>query len=192
MAVAREPFQAALSRQGRNSARGSPSTLWQPGSRAQLTMAADTGASDAFVVEFALLMCLCLAIYILPTVIAFSRRHPNRFPIMAINIVLGGTGLGWFGALIWALSIVHLPRQQGKLSGGESELNLAINDVRVVQLVPAARRVDDPSLKPQASLSPAAAVAELERLGRLRADGHLSEREFALLKQAVFARIRTT
>jgi len=46
---------------------------------------------------------------LLPTIIGFSRHHPNRWLIMAVNC-FGGPffGLGWVFAIIWALDAFHM------------------------------------------------------------------------------------
>ncbi|MEU1375521.1 superinfection immunity protein [Streptomyces triculaminicus] len=43
-----------------------------------------------------------VALYIVPSVIAFRRRRPNRLLILTINLVLGGTLIGWAVALYLA------------------------------------------------------------------------------------------
>lgn len=134
------------------------------------------------------LIPVSLLIYAIPSIIAFRRRHPNRFAILVINIAFGGTGIGWLGALIWALSAVHLSNEAGGSYGGESGLNLFANDVTPVRLV-------GPSMSPAVNAGTAApptisgAVAEIERLSALRAAGHLSNTEFANLKAAVLQRL---
>ena len=49
------------------------------------------------------LLSLCLAIYLLPLLIAAAIDHKNRIAIGLLNLFLGWTGLGWLGALIWAV-----------------------------------------------------------------------------------------
>jgi hypothetical protein len=49
------------------------------------------------------LLPLALAIYFLPSIIAFKVRHHYAWPLAAINVFFGATGLGWLGILIWAL-----------------------------------------------------------------------------------------
>lgn len=46
---------------------------------------------------------ICL-LYFLPTVIAYKKGHKQTTPIFTINLVLGFTLIGWFVALIWALT----------------------------------------------------------------------------------------
>ena len=48
---------------------------------------------------------ITLAIYILPYLIAISRKHPHEEALMAFNLFLGWTLVGWWFALIWALIV---------------------------------------------------------------------------------------
>lgn len=107
-------------------------------------------------------------IYIAPTIVAFRRDHPNRWIIMVINVAFGGTIIGWGIAMVWAMRAAH--RLGSTSSGGESGLNLFINDVKKFQLV-------DPPPLPQTST-----VQELERLHDLLVRGALSQVEFDGLK----------
>lgn len=156
-----------------------------------MTALADTNTGNAFGIEFLLFVCLSAAVYITPSVIAFCRGHPNRYAILVVNMVLGGTGLGWLGALIWALSIVHLPRHSSGSAGGESGLNLFANDTRTVRLISPSALAGHMEPQQGPSLSAAAAVAEIDKLGLLQAGGHLSEAEFTRLKRAVLNRLRS-
>jgi Superinfection immunity protein len=47
-----------------------------------------------------------LVFYVLPSVIAVCRKHHNAAAIIAVNILLGLTGIGWVVALVWALTAV--------------------------------------------------------------------------------------
>lgn len=40
--------------------------------------------------------------YLLPSLVAWRRRHVNQNAICVLNIFLGWTLLGWIGALVWA------------------------------------------------------------------------------------------
>ena len=51
-----------------------------------------------------------LVIGLLPSLIAFNRKHQYRWPILIINVFLGWTLIGYVVALVWAV----MP--QGKLS----------------------------------------------------------------------------
>lgn len=41
--------------------------------------------------------------YFVPAIVAYSRRKTNRGAILALNIFLGWTLVGWIIALVWAL-----------------------------------------------------------------------------------------
>ena len=63
-----------------------------------------------------------LAMYFLPTIIAFIRGHASKWAILLLNIFLGWTLLFWFIALLWSASnsggsqniIVNNNQQVGK------------------------------------------------------------------------------
>lgn len=42
------------------------------------------------------------AIYIFPSVLAFHTKHPNKYAILGLNVLLGWTVLFWAISLIWA------------------------------------------------------------------------------------------
>lgn len=44
-----------------------------------------------------------LPLYILPSLIAAIRKHRHTAAVVALNILLGWTGLGWVAALVWSL-----------------------------------------------------------------------------------------
>lgn len=51
---------------------------------------------------------LMLAIpYLIPTIIALLREHHSKLAIIAVNVLLGWTGLGWIWAFIWSLTGAH-------------------------------------------------------------------------------------
>ena len=50
-----------------------------------------------------IMLMLVVALYMLPTFLAFSREHPRRHDLAVVNIVLGWTLIGWIGVFLWAL-----------------------------------------------------------------------------------------
>lgn len=42
--------------------------------------------------------------YMAPAAVAVTRRHHQRIAILALNLLLGWTFLGWVVALVWALT----------------------------------------------------------------------------------------
>ncbi|MBT3688605.1 MAG: superinfection immunity protein, partial [Cryomorphaceae bacterium] len=70
-------------------------------------------SSDGVVLLFfSLLGLIVLAIYFLPTIIAFKRSHRNRWIILLMNI-FGATIVFWVIALVWALNKVDDPIKGG-------------------------------------------------------------------------------
>ena len=47
---------------------------------------------------------LYLTVYVLPTIIAFKRRHRNKTAITLINLLLGWSIIGWIVALLWSFT----------------------------------------------------------------------------------------
>jgi len=50
-----------------------------------------------------LLFGLAIYLYFLPFMIARRRNHPQKNPILIVNIFLGWTLIGWVAALAWSL-----------------------------------------------------------------------------------------
>lgn len=57
------------------------------------------------------LIVLGVALYFTPSFVAGAREHPNTTAILALNLLLGWTFLGWVGALVWALTAQQPPRR---------------------------------------------------------------------------------
>lgn len=51
-----------------------------------------------------LITVLLLILYFLPYIVAIKKDHKNIQAIFITNLVFGWTFLGWFVALIWAVS----------------------------------------------------------------------------------------
>jgi Superinfection immunity protein len=52
-------------------------------------------------------LTMILMTYFIPTGIALARGHHQKWAILAVNLLLGWTVLGWFVALAWALTQVR-------------------------------------------------------------------------------------
>ena len=141
--------------------------------------------------DFAVFMAIIGAgtlVLLVPVFIAFYRRHPNRWAIFIVTVVFGGTLIGWLGALVWSLHGFH--RSNGPTThGGESGLNLFANDPQVVRIADGPDR-DTVNARPlQVNRDVAWASDQLERLGRLREQGHLDGAEYERLKARVIAQL---
>jgi len=51
-----------------------------------------------------LIAIVLFLVYIFPSIVAKLRGKKNFLAIAALNIFLGGTGIGWVAALVWALT----------------------------------------------------------------------------------------
>ncbi|MDR1476637.1 MAG: superinfection immunity protein [Rickettsiales bacterium] len=47
---------------------------------------------------------ILLAFYMLPSYVAIRRRHRRQDSIMAVDVLLGWTFVGWIVALAWSLT----------------------------------------------------------------------------------------
>ncbi|MFD1253477.1 hypothetical protein DEVEQU_00471 [Devosia equisanguinis] len=142
----------------------------------------DSGPALQFLTVMGVSIVLLVAgliILFIPAYIAFRRHHPNRWAIAVVCLAFGGTVIGWFGALIWALHAVHQTPYGSR--GGESGLNIFADDVTKVRI------------EPDLARSKASDVDTLaERLGRLKKlfeTGVITEEEHAALRQRALAEI---
>jgi Superinfection immunity protein len=67
-------------------------------------LAASNGDNAAGVGVVLIVVSLALAAYFLPSIVAAARKHRNTTAIFFLNLLLGWSGIGWVGALIWALT----------------------------------------------------------------------------------------
>lgn len=56
-----------------------------------------------------LTLAAAVAIYFGPSIVAYKRDHPQKVPIIVVNLLLGATILGWAIALAWAASSFERP-----------------------------------------------------------------------------------
>ena len=57
------------------------------------------------------MLVITVAIYVLPTMLAWSRRSRRRWRITAINLLLGWTVVGWIAAM--AMTFAWEPPPEG-------------------------------------------------------------------------------
>lgn len=61
--------------------------------------------------SFLLVFCFFAALYLLPTIYAGSRSHPDMGAILTINLLLGWTLIGWVVAMAWAAKSIRADQQ---------------------------------------------------------------------------------
>ncbi|TGY89256.1 superinfection immunity protein [Marinicauda algicola] len=52
-------------------------------------------------------VAILVAFYLLPWIVALTRKHPSSGAIFLLNLILGWTVLGWLWALIWSATATH-------------------------------------------------------------------------------------
>ncbi len=127
------------------------------------------------------LIVIGLVILFIPAFIAFRRQHPNRWAIAVICLAFGGTIIGWFGAFVWAMQTVHLSPTGSH--GGESGLNIFVNDPVTVRVEPSALSPTEPA----PVVDTDELVARLARLKRLAEQGAISNEEHSALRKSILA-----
>lgn len=66
-----------------------------------------------------ILLCILLAIYFAPIIVAIYRRHPNCTAIFWLNLLIGWTFIGWVVALVWSVIAFRAPKQVIIIERGE-------------------------------------------------------------------------
>lgn len=57
------------------------------------------GPSVTLIITYAIIL---ISLFFLPSILAFKKKHPQKVPILLVNIFAGAIfGIGWVIALIW-------------------------------------------------------------------------------------------
>lgn len=69
-----------------------------------LLQAAENDDSGGIAILLAILVggAIVIALYLLPTIIAYSRHHKQLMPLAIVNFFFGWTMLGWVACLAWS------------------------------------------------------------------------------------------
>ncbi|MBA5727017.1 hypothetical protein CPA56_03295 [Bombella sp. TMW2.1889] len=118
---------------------------------------------------FAILMLSMLAMYCLPSIIAIMRQHPQKWLLVALNILAGWTGLFWIGLLIWSL----WPRE--KLVSSDGSQNWG-----PYQAHDRSQSLGETFVRPEYTL---------EQLHQMKERGTLTEAEFVKAKERIINRL---
>jgi len=62
------------------------------------------------------LAVVALALYLVPSFIAVNKNKRNKNAIVALNLLLGWTFVGWVAALVWSLMREPSDTEQGDSS----------------------------------------------------------------------------
>lgn len=146
---------------------------------------ASANDDNTIIVVITILVLLLSIMTFIPTFIAFRRNHPNRWVIFVVNLAFGYTLVGWFVALIWALRYAH--QSEDGSNGGESGLNIFINDPKTIRIEPA---MDSPQVH-EAAVKRDNNLDDIETLARLKTlfnEGAISSDEYTALKTPIINR----
>lgn len=81
-----------------------------------------------------LLLIGLIGVYFLPAIIAVANKHPHVGGIVALNLLLGWTILGWVAAFIWSIVTPAPPviyaQQRGDWSAPQGTLPSLLKDTR--------------------------------------------------------------
>ena len=66
-------------------------------------------SAEFIILFFIMFICavwlfLSLAVYFIPVIVAYIRKHNNTLAITLLTVFLGWTFFGWLAALLWALN----------------------------------------------------------------------------------------
>lgn len=65
-------------------------------------------------IEIILVLLFLLTVYLLPSINAFNRWHKDRKAVLALNVFLGWTAIGWICSLIWSFTGPNLKKDSLK------------------------------------------------------------------------------
>jgi hypothetical protein len=132
--------------------------------------------SDLLTLLF-LIFCglMVLVVYLLPSIIAFCRNHHYKWVILAINCVLGLTGIGYLIVFVWSVwprqtavfdVVTNDPTTNSSEAGQKIYGQMGTN----VRAFKNAKDSDDEFLR---------------RLAKLRNDGVITEEDFGRKKKEI-------
>ena len=126
---------------------------------------------------YLLLAAIAIAVYFLPTIIAVKRQHAYKGIIAVINIVFGLTGIGWAGALIWAI----FPAEKSLIDPFVG--NPTGTGIRNAGDVFGAKQVGEE----RGYVAEKRLTEDLDRLIQMKGNGDISETEFQELKRKLIS-----
>lgn len=77
-----------------------------------------------------IILLVALMLYLIPSVVAYARKHKNFKAILVLNILLGWTFLGWVGCLVWSFtSNTKQPEVVDKVVNNQANVDKATQDM---------------------------------------------------------------
>ena len=139
-------------------------------------------STSDWVVVGAAVVLLAAFVYALPTYIAFRRNHQFKWIILAINAVLGASGLGWLIALVWAVwpqeKSLADPLLGNPTGTGSRNVGHTLGEMRA-----SAARTE------AAGGTTSAALDAIDRLSKLAERGAITAEEFSTKKTHLLSQV---
>jgi hypothetical protein len=141
--------------------------------------------TPGWVVLGILAVLVLLLVYGLPTYIAFKRNHHFKWIILAINVILGASGIGWLIAFVWAVwpqdksladPLLGNPTGTGRRNSGHT-----LGEMR------ASAAQTESSLGGAGTAS--AALDAIDRLSKLAERGAITPEEFSAKKATLLNQV---
>jgi len=126
---------------------------------------------------YLLLAAIAIVVYFLPTIIAVKRQHAYKGIIAVINVVFGLTGIGWAGALIWAI----FPSEKSLIDPFVG--NPTGTGIRNAGDTFGAKKVGEE----RGYIAEKRLTEELDRLIQMKSNGDISDGEFQELKRKLIS-----
>jgi hypothetical protein len=124
---------------------------------------------------YIILAVVVVALYFVPTIIAYRRDHGYKGIILAINLVLGASGIGYLIALVWAIwpqeksildPVLGNPTGLGVRNVGDTFGSKKAGEVR--------GEVQEKDM-----------TAEIEKIAKLLKEGHITREEYDSMKKKI-------
>lgn len=134
-------------------------------------------ASNVNPAEAIMLFLFLGAAYLIPTIIAVTRKHNNAMAIAVVNIALGWTFLGYLIALVWSLTNSDSKNQivinQIAQQPSQYPPPIARNEYLLQNQRPALPVIDVSPAPPEKTLK-----SQLEEIKELHDEGLISDEEY--------------
>jgi len=150
----------------------------------------DSAVGGLFIIIIVLLGILA---FLLPAAIAFYRNHHYKWIILALNVILGLTGVGYFVALVWAVwpkqtaifDLVTNDPTTNSEEDGQKIYSRMGNNVRAYKDARDASDVEPNLVAPRDESLDHAFAQVLSNLTKLRDDGRITEKEFVRKRKEI-------
>lgn len=126
-----------------------------------------------------LLLLTIFVVYFVPGLVAWYRKHQNENAIVALNLLLGWTLLGWVAALVWSLTSTAPANPKTSLE--QSPLKKKTN--RAIEHYDAGKKSAEPPQAQETSVAQRLGVLESLKNQGLISDAEYAEKRNVILEE---------